>query len=37
LGAQAPHNRVIVELVHEFERGERRPSPEHYATVLEAS
>jgi 2-dehydropantoate 2-reductase len=37
LGAQAPHNRVIVELVHQFERGELQPSPEHYATVLEAS
>jgi 2-dehydropantoate 2-reductase len=37
LGLEAPHNRAIVELVHSYERGERRPSPDHYATVLEAA
>jgi 2-dehydropantoate 2-reductase len=37
LGLEAPHNRAIVELVHSYERGARRPSPEHYATVLEAA
>lgn len=37
VGLQAPHNRAILELVHQFERGERRPSPEHYATVLAAT
>jgi len=37
MGLQAPRNQAIVELVHSFERGERRPSPEHYARVLEAA
>ncbi len=36
LGLEAPCNRAIVELVHAFERGDLRPSPDHYPRVLEA-
>jgi 2-dehydropantoate 2-reductase len=34
LGAQAPHNQRVLELVHSFERGEREPAPELFAEVL---
>ncbi|HWD76655.1 MAG TPA: 2-dehydropantoate 2-reductase [Solirubrobacteraceae bacterium] len=35
-GSEAPHNEAIVEFVHQFERGERRPSPDLFAQVLAA-
>jgi 2-dehydropantoate 2-reductase len=33
LGVDAPHNRRVLELVHSFERGERDPSAELFASV----
>lgn len=36
LGVQAPHNQRVLELVHSFERGERKPAPELFADVAAA-
>jgi ketopantoate reductase len=36
-GTRAPLNAAIVKLVHQFERGERKPSPDHYEEVLAAA
>lgn len=36
LGIPTPHNDKVVELVHEMERGERRPDPKYLAYVSEA-
>ncbi len=36
-GTGAPLNAAIVKLVHQFERGERKPSPDHYEEVLAAA
>ena len=36
-GTEAPLNAAIVKLVHQFERGERKPSPDHYEEVLAAA
>ena len=33
LGLEAPANAQVVELVHAYERGELRPSPEHFRRV----
>jgi 2-dehydropantoate 2-reductase len=37
LGLEAPANAQVVELVHAFERGELRPSPEHFERVAGAA
>jgi 2-dehydropantoate 2-reductase len=37
LGLAAPANAQVVELVHAYERGELRPSPEHFARVADAA
>jgi 2-dehydropantoate 2-reductase len=36
LGLEAPANAQVVELVHAYERGELRPSPEHFERVAAA-
>jgi 2-dehydropantoate 2-reductase len=37
LGLDAPANAQVVELVHAYERGELRPSPEHFDRVAAAA
>jgi 2-dehydropantoate 2-reductase len=37
LGLDAPANARVVELVHAFERGELRPSPDHFESVARAT
>ena len=37
LGLDAPANAQVVELVHAFERGELRPSPDHFERVARAT